>query len=67
MSIHAVTQTGEVHRHIRAQKLEMVIEVLTQQLRLRKNATQDRSGGADRQFPVHDEMKGKQGIEKVVR
>ncbi len=63
----AVTQTGKVHRHIRAQKLEVIVEGLPKQIGDRKDATQHRTGGPDSQLTVNDEMKRKQGIEKVVR
>jgi hypothetical protein len=65
--IDAVSQTGKVHRNIRAQKLEVVVEGLPQQIRDGKNATQDRTGGTDSQLAINDEMKREKGIEKVVR
>nr|WP_233132981.1 hypothetical protein [Synechococcus sp. MW101C3] len=43
----AVTQTGEVHGDIRSQEQEVLIEGLPQQLRDRKDATQNRADGLD--------------------
>ncbi len=67
MPIQAVTQTGESHGHIRAQKLEVIVEKLPQQIRDRKDATQDRAGRLNPQLTVNDEVKGEQRFKKMGR
>lgn len=67
MPIRAVTQICECQGHIRAKKLEVVVERLPQQIRDRKDATQDRTGRLNPQLTVNDEVKREQMIKKMGR